>query len=134
MLSGLKMKMATYLRRDSKSTKLTHPTSWPSSKAINVSRSSKPSIYATPSQWSTLERLSVDGTYETEEQAMAEKSMNEDGKYQDEPDPRRWTYSHPNGGRTDVDGTIWFACDPYPTWYRWEEGELYTKAKPKWPK
>lgn len=25
-------------------------------------------------------------------------------------------------GRLDVDGVEWWACDPYPTWYRWEEG------------
>ncbi|UYL88185.1 hypothetical protein SEA_EVAA_74 [Gordonia phage Evaa] len=36
-------------------------------------------------------------------------------------EPRRWTAEHPDGGRVDVDGTEWFACDPYPTWYRWEE-------------
>ena len=23
-------------------------------------------------------------------------------------------------GRLDVNGVEWFACDPYPTWFRWE--------------
>lgn len=35
-------------------------------------------------------------------------------------------------GRKDVDGVEWWACDPYPTWYRWENGELITKEYPKW--
>lgn len=25
-------------------------------------------------------------------------------------------------GRLDVNGVEWWACDPYPTWFRWEEG------------
>lgn len=29
-------------------------------------------------------------------------------------------------GRLDADGVRWWACDPYPTWYRWEGGELFT--------
>jgi hypothetical protein len=29
-------------------------------------------------------------------------------------------------GRLDVDGVEWWACDPYPTWFRWEDGELFT--------
>jgi hypothetical protein len=29
-------------------------------------------------------------------------------------------------GRMDVEGVEWWACDPYPTWYRWEDGKLYT--------
>lgn len=46
-------------------------------------------------------------------------------------------------GRLDINGVEWHACDPYPTWYRWENGELYTSsslpptgahfAKPEWP-
>lgn len=40
--------------------------------------------------------------------------------------PRRWTAGHPDGGRVDVNGVEWFACDPYPTWYRWEDGKLFT--------
>lgn len=24
-------------------------------------------------------------------------------------------------GRLDVNGVEWFACDPYPTWFRWED-------------
>lgn len=27
-------------------------------------------------------------------------------------------------GRLDNDGTVWYACDPYPTWFRWEDGKL----------
>lgn len=29
-------------------------------------------------------------------------------------------------GRLDVNGVRWWACDPYPTWYRWEGRELFT--------
>jgi hypothetical protein len=29
-------------------------------------------------------------------------------------------------GRLDVAGYAWFACDPYPTWYRWDGYELIT--------
>lgn len=35
-------------------------------------------------------------------------------------------------GRKDLDGVEWWACDPYPTWYRWENGELHTKSVPRW--
>lgn len=40
-------------------------------------------------------------------------------------EPRRWTAGTP--GRTDVNGVEWFACDPYPTWYRWVNGRLHTQ-------
>jgi hypothetical protein len=43
-------------------------------------------------------------------------------------EPRRWTSEHPDGPRLDTEGTGWFACDPYPTWYRWEGGHLITPA------
>lgn len=33
-------------------------------------------------------------------------------------DSRRWIKGHPDGPRRDVDGVEWWACDPYPTWYR----------------
>ena len=33
-------------------------------------------------------------------------------------------------GRFDSEGKEWHACDPYPTWYRWENGELFTN--PEW--
>lgn len=33
-------------------------------------------------------------------------------------------------GRLDRDGVEWFACDPYPTWFRWADGKLITKALP----
>lgn len=36
---------------------------------------------------------------------------------------RRWTMSS-GVPRMDVDGNAWFACDPYPTWFRYEDGEL----------
>jgi hypothetical protein len=25
-------------------------------------------------------------------------------------------------GRKDINGVEWWACDPYPTWFRWEDG------------
>lgn len=34
----------------------------------------------------------------------------------------RWEPGVP--GRLDVNGVEWWACDPYPTWYRWDDGEL----------
>jgi hypothetical protein len=38
---------------------------------------------------------------------------------------RKWTMES-GEGRLDVNGVEWFACDPYPTWYRYgENGELY---------
>lgn len=39
---------------------------------------------------------------------------------------RRWA-AETGVGRMDVEGVEWFACDPYPTWYRWENGKLRTK-------
>jgi hypothetical protein len=30
-------------------------------------------------------------------------------------------------GRLDVNGIEWWACDPYPTWYRWVDGVLHTR-------
>lgn len=35
-------------------------------------------------------------------------------------------YKFPSPGRLDVNGVEWWACDPYPTWFRWEDGHLYT--------
>lgn len=30
-------------------------------------------------------------------------------------------------GRRDVNGVEWWACDPYPTWFRWDDnGDLRT--------
>jgi hypothetical protein len=37
-------------------------------------------------------------------------------------------------GRLDIDGVEWWACDPYPTWYRWENGELFTDPAEWMPK
>lgn len=33
-------------------------------------------------------------------------------------------YTGGNPGRIDSSGVEWFACSPYPTWYRWEGDEL----------
>ena len=49
-------------------------------------------------------------------------------------EPRRWTYDHPDGPRVDTSGVAWYACDPYPTWYRWVDGKLFTSHSPVWPK
>lgn len=46
------------------------------------------------------------------------------------PSDKYWTFDHPGGGRTDVDGVTWFACDPYPTWYRREGGQLIKAWQP----
>lgn len=35
-------------------------------------------------------------------------------------------YRRGTPGRLDVNGVEWWACDPYPTWYRWDGGYLYT--------
>lgn len=29
-------------------------------------------------------------------------------------------------GRIDRNGVEWWACDPYPTWYRWVDNVLHT--------
>ena len=45
----------------------------------------------------------------------------DDGRAQGKP------YADSEGpGRRDVNDVEWWACDPYPTWYRWENGELLT--------
>lgn len=49
-------------------------------------------------------------------------------------DGRRWTHGHPDGPRLDVNGVAWEACDPYPTWYRWENGRLIYGRTPRFPK
>lgn len=36
-------------------------------------------------------------------------------------------------GRVDINGIQWWACDPYPTWYRWNHGELIEpEEEPEW--
>jgi hypothetical protein len=49
---------------------------------------------------------------------------------------RPWT-AESGKGRVDVHGLEWFACDPYPHWYRWDRGSLifpgYEGAEPDWP-
>lgn len=42
-------------------------------------------------------------------------------------------YRHPGPGRFDKDGVEWFACDPYPTWFRWEGDQLIEKGYGDWP-
>ena len=44
--------------------------------------------------------------------------MNEDGIVQ--------PYRGGGPGRLDVNGEEWWACDPYPTWYRWDGDVLRT--------
>lgn len=56
-----------------------------------------------------------------------------DGAITPDSDNRRWTWGHPDGPRLDVDGVAWFACDPYPTWYRWGNSGLAI-ARPRFPK
>lgn len=33
-------------------------------------------------------------------------------------------------GRLDVFGQEWWACDPYPTWFFWRDGELHKPNEP----
>ena len=56
----------------------------------------------------------------------------------DRGDDHLLAYRRPYGdgnkpGRKDVNGVEWWACDPYPTWFRWEGGVLYTNPA-AWPK
>ena len=32
-------------------------------------------------------------------------------------------------GRLDAEGVEWWQCDPPGTWYRWENGDLFTKPQ-----
>lgn len=43
-------------------------------------------------------------------------------------EPYRWPESGSGVGlgRLDINGVEWWACDPYPTWYRWDGDSLYT--------
>lgn len=43
----------------------------------------------------------------------------------------RRMYQWPGPGKVDNEGIEWFACDPYPTWYRWVDGELDTDEPPE---
>lgn len=38
-------------------------------------------------------------------------------------EPYRWVDDN-TPGRLDINGVEWWACDPYPTWYRYDDGEL----------
>jgi hypothetical protein len=49
-----------------------------------------------------------------------------------EEEPRRWTRGS-GQGRLDANGVEWFACDPYPYWYRWADGHLWTRDKNNFP-
>ena len=42
-------------------------------------------------------------------------------------------YVYPNEPREDIDGVKWYACDPYPTWYRRENGKTIV-GRLKFPK
>lgn len=42
--------------------------------------------------------------------------------------PRKWTLET-GLPRLDKDGVGWYACDPYPTWYRWEDGTLIIETR-----
>lgn len=45
----------------------------------------------------------------------------------------KWTWDS-GKGRLDIDGVEWFACDPYPSWYRYDVDGLITPEKePTWP-
>lgn len=46
-------------------------------------------------------------------------------------EPRKW-YWESGEGRLDLEGVEWFTCDPYPTWFRWENGELFTRYRKPW--
>lgn len=35
-------------------------------------------------------------------------------------------------GRLDVNGVEWFACDPYPTWFRWDESGVLHRNPARW--
>lgn len=38
-------------------------------------------------------------------------------------------YSDPlKPGRVDKKGIEWWACDPYPTWYRWVRNKVYVRT------
>ena len=46
-------------------------------------------------------------------------------------------YGQPYGtpgepGRLDINGVEWFACDPYPTWFRWDENDVLHTNPAKW--
>lgn len=41
-------------------------------------------------------------------------------------------YTGGKPGRLDVNGIEWWACDPYPTWYRWVDRELITEGWGDW--
>ena len=46
-------------------------------------------------------------------------------------EPRPYT-EETGKGRLDKDGVEWFACDPYPTWYRRVGKRLITRSVPEW--
>lgn len=49
-----------------------------------------------------------------------------------EEDTRKWV----NEPRKAADGQIWYACDPYPTWFRWDiiDGKRTLVTPPREPK
>ena len=38
-------------------------------------------------------------------------------------------FTWPGPGRLDSYGVEWWACDPYPTWYRWEGDKLWVRGR-----
>ena len=52
----------------------------------------------------------------------------------DETDRPRPFTSETGAGRLDADGNEWFACDPYPCWYRWDGGRIVQPGpEVEWP-
>lgn len=44
---------------------------------------------------------------------------------EDNEEPRPYTRDSNTGPRVDAEGVEWYACDPYPTWYRYSlKGDL----------
>jgi hypothetical protein len=44
---------------------------------------------------------------------------------------RAWSDSK-KAGRLDINGQEWWACDPYPTWFRWEGEKLLHGPSGPW--
>lgn len=51
-------------------------------------------------------------------------------RYGYRPDPEPYRFDTGVMGRIDVNGIEWWACDPYPTWFRWDEDGLHTDPAP----
>lgn len=111
MSIGQRMKMAMSSLKGSKNTKSTPPTSWPSSKAVNVSKSPKPLTFAMLSQWFTPEKLSAAGIYETVKPAMDIESMERAGMLVEGPQPPSHRKYHSEQWRlSQARGKPWLQC------------------------